>query len=186
MDTNRQEQFITFYSLAGHLLRVRPLRSEDAPQLVAIFENMSPESRFRRFHQTMDNVSPARVREEAMNIVQADSERNWGLIAFTDDGRQQNVPIGAVRLVRSGAHEAEVAISVRDDFHNLGIGSQLMLMLATGAREMGILRLVADIQNDNPAIWHVFKKLPFSVKRVSEGTHSHIIVDLAGHSPASP
>lgn len=167
------------------MIRVRPLRAADAPLLIAIFENMSAESRFRRFHQTVDHVSADRVEQEAVSIAQADPARNWGLVAFADRSDQQNIPVGAARLVRTGSDEAEVAISIRDDFQNQGIGTQLMRMLAAGAKEMGVRRLVADIQNDNPAVWRVFKNLPFSVTRESQGTHSHIMVDLAGHRAPS-
>jgi acetyltransferase len=185
MNIKDKDQFITFRSQAGHLIRVRPLRAADAPLLIAIFENMSPESRFRRFHQTVENVSAARVEQEAVSIAQADPARNWGLIAFADRPDQEHVPVGAARLVRTGSGEAEVAISLRDDFQNMGIGTQLMRMLATGAKEMGVRTLVADIQNDNPAIWRVFRNLPFPVTREPQGTHSHVIVDLAGRRSPS-
>ena len=84
-----QDQFITFRSRAGHIVRVRPMQFEDSSLLVDIFENMSSESRYRRFHQTMDQVNPTRVHQEAANIAQADPSRNWGLIAFVDLPRQQ-------------------------------------------------------------------------------------------------
>jgi RimJ/RimL family protein N-acetyltransferase len=181
-----QDQFITFRSQAGHLIRVRPLRSGDAPQLVAIFNHMSSQSRFQRFHQTVGHVSVARIKEEAASIAQGDPERNWGLIAFAEVPDHAIIPVGAARLVRTGPNEAEVAISLRDDFQNVGIGTQLMRMLAAGAKEMGIRRLVADIQNDNSAIWCVFKKLPFPVTRVPQGPYSSVIIDLTGGHPASP
>ena len=173
-----ENNFVTFRSRAGNLVRVRPIRFDDAPSLVDIFEHMTAESRYKRFHQTLDHVSQSRVQQEAISIAQADSNSNWGLLAFTDLPDQQHVPVGAVRFVRTAAHEAEVAISIRDDFQNMGIGTQLMHMLAGAAREMGLQRLFADIQNDNPAIWHVFKSLPYDVTRLPEGTGSNVVISL--------
>ncbi len=181
---NRQEQFITFYSQASHLVRARPLHQEDAPLLVDIFQHMTPESRYRRFHQTLDYVNPVRVLQEASSITQADPQRNWGLIAFTDLPDQKDVPIGAARFVRTKPNEAEVAISIRDDFQNLGIGSQLMRHLAAAAVEMGLQRLIADIQNDNAAIWRVFNSLPYQVLRIPDGVYSNIVISLT--SPRDP
>lgn len=173
-----EDKFVTFRSQASHLIQVRPIRFDDAPSLVDIFEHMTAESRYKRFHQTMDQVSPSRVQQEAINIAQADSNSNWGLLAFTDLPDRPHAPIGAVRLVRTAPHEAEVAISIRDDFQNQGIGTQLMRMLAEAAQAMGFQRLIAAIQNDNPAIWHVFRKLPYDVAHSTEGTVSNIVISL--------
>lgn len=173
-----EEKTVVFRSRAGHTVRVRPLQFDDAPLLVDIFEHMTAQSRYRRFRQTTDHVSPSRIRQEAANIAQADPSSNWGLIAFADLPDRQNVPVGAVRFVRTAQYEAEVAISIRDDFHNVGIGTQLMHMLAEEAYKMGLRRLVADIQNDNPAIWYVFKSLPYHVHRLPEGVSSNIVISL--------
>ena len=173
-----EDKTVTFYSRAGHLVRVRPMQFDDAPLLVDIFEHMSSQSRYRRFRQTTDHMNPNRIRQEATNIAQADPSSNWGLIAFADLPDRQNAPIGAVRFVRTKLDEAEVAISIRDDFQNVGIGTQLMHMLAEEAHRLGLQRLVADIQNDNPAIWYVFKSLPYHVDRLPEGTCSNIVISL--------
>ena len=173
-----KDKTVTFRSRADHLVQVRPMRFDDAPLLVDIFEHMTAQSRYRRFHQTLEHVNPDRIRQEAINIAQAETSSNWGLIAFADLPDRQNVPIGAVRFVRTAPYEAEVAISIRDDFQNVGIGTQLMHMLAEAAHKMGLQRLVADIQNDNPAIWYVFKSLPYHVHRLPEGVCSNIVISL--------
>jgi acetyltransferase len=173
-----EKQIEPFYSKTGQRIGVRPLRADDAPLLVDIFNHMTAESRYRRFHQTVENVSTARKAQEAQNIAQANPKRNWGLIAFTDTLGKQNVPIGAVRMVLTETHEAEIAISLRDDFQNMGIGTQLMTMLAERAKQQGLERLIADIQNENVAIWRVVKKLPYNVLRTPEGNYSRIVVFL--------
>ena len=76
-----EEQTTTFHSRAGHSIRVRPLQHDDAPFLVDIFENMTAESRYKRFHQSLNHVSTNRIWTEANNIAQADPERSWGLVA---------------------------------------------------------------------------------------------------------
>lgn len=178
MNTIRENQTNAFRSKTGQLIHVRPLEADDAPLLVDVFNHMTSESRYRRFHQTVDHVSDGRKQQEAENIAQADPERNWGLIAFANTASEQNVPIGAVRIVQTERRVAEVAISIRDDFQNMGIGSQLMSMIANEAERMGFERLVADIQNDNVAVWRVFKKLPYEVMRIPEGATSKITISL--------
>jgi len=174
-----QQQYATFRSTANHLIHIRPLQPDNAPLLVDIFEHMTSESRYRRYHQTLDHVSANRIQQEALLIAQADPDKNRCLIAFTDLPGQAAVPIGAVRFVQTAADEAEVAISIRDDFQNMGIGTQLMRLLVEEARMLGLRRLTADIQNDNLAIWHVFKSLPYPLRRSPDGMNSTIMITLA-------
>lgn len=172
------DQTKIFYAKTGQPVQVRPLQFDDASLLVDIFDHMTAESRYRRFHQPVVHVSAARKQQEAINITQADPSRNWGLIAFSDLPGRESVPVGAVRMVLTEPHRAEVAISIRDDFQNMGIGSQLMNMLAQKAKQMGVEQLAADIQNDNAAIWRVFKKLPYYVVRIPEGSYAKIAISL--------
>jgi acetyltransferase len=178
IEMTSENQIDTLYSKTGQRITVRPLRGDDAPLLVDIFDNMTAESRYRRFHQTVENVSATRKQQEAESIAQANPKRNLGLIAFSETQGKQNVPIGAVRMVLTEPHEAEIAISIRDDFQNMGIGTQLMNLLAEKAKQQGLERLVADIQNENVAIWRVIKKLPYKVQRTPEGNYSRIVISL--------
>ena len=180
-----QQQTTTFHASAGHIIHVRRLQSDDAPLLVDIFEHMTSDSRYRRYHQSLDHVSAGRIQQEALQIAQADPGKNRCLIAFTDLPGQSAVPIGAVRFVQTSPQKAEVAISIRDDFQNMGIGTQLMRLLAEEARALGFSWLTADIQNDNLAIWHVFKSLPYPVLRSPEGSHSNLMITLTPQSEIS-
>ncbi len=157
---------------------MRPMRAEDGPVLVDVFEHMSPQSRYMRFQQTVDHVSKQRIEEEAHRIVLADLAKNHGLIAYADLPHQVDVPVGVARWVEINADEAEVAISVRDDFQNQGIGSQLMQYLVKEAAEAGYKRLSASILNANPAIWSVFAHLPYVVIRTPVKNGSEVIIAL--------
>lgn len=175
---NLQERTSSFVAKNGQKIFVRHLRDNDAPLLVSVFNHMTSESRYRRFHQTVDNISPSRIWQEAQNIAQADPHYNHGLIAFVEHPMEGFLPVGAVRIVKLNPDEAEVAISIRDDFQNIGIGTKLMRLVADNAQILGYKRLVADIQNNNQAVLQVFYKLPYSVQRELEGSTSHIVVTL--------
>lgn len=167
-----------FFSKEGHEIRVRRVEASDTAYLVDIFEHMSSESRYKRYNQVLDDVEPARVWEEAKRIAGADAGMNRCLIAFTDLPEGTAVPVGAARLVETDAGVAEVAISLRDDFQNTGIGRELMRLLALEARDAGYKTLTASIRNDNPGIWKVFKSLPFEVFRVPDGSFSEVTIQL--------
>ena len=174
----KKEHLFSFPSKSGPKIQVRPLRADDAPLLVDVFNHMTSESRYRRFHQTLDHVPTSRIWAEAKNIADADPARNRGLLALTEIPDEGVVPVGAVRIVETIPGEAEIAISIRDDFQNQGIGSRMMRLMADEAKAVGYHRLVADIQNDNQAIWRVFNKLPYRVLRSAKGSYSEIVMFL--------
>jgi len=176
IDSLEQERFV---AKDGRVIRVREFGPGDAALLVDIFKHMSGESRYQRYNQPLEKVEPTRMWKEAIQIAYLDRDREYGLIAFADGEDGMEIPVGAARLVKTGEGTAEVAISLRDDFQNLGIGTKMMRLLAFDARDLGYGTLTASIRNDNPAIWRVFNSLPFKIERMVEGSFSDIEVDLS-------
>ncbi|MCB8983068.1 MAG: GNAT family N-acetyltransferase [Ardenticatenaceae bacterium] len=174
----KQVMDYSFTTKDGQEISVRRLRHDDAVYLVDIFENMSSDSRYRRFHQMTDNLQPALIWREAENIAHLDEARQGGLIAFADLPDRPQAPIAAARFVCLGEGRAETAVSVRDDMQNKGIGTQLLHLLTEEARAQGIQKLVADIMNNNRAILGVLRKLPYVVSRVPDGLYSTLEIDL--------
>lgn len=179
-----------FETRHGLQVRVRLMRSDDAAYLVDIFEHMSADSRYQRFHTPLENPSPERIWREAMEIATADPSAQTCFLAFADLPSQKNAPIGAARYVIVEPGMAEAALSVRDDGQRQGIGTQLLCILADAARDAGLEKLTASIQNENLGIWEALRRLPYPVKRQVTGADSDVIVDLTGqmedHSPQFP
>ncbi len=157
---------------------MRNMRFNDAAYLVDIFENMSSDSRYQRFHQSTDHLHPGRIWREAENIAHMDHKKQDGLIAFADLPDKSNAPVGAARYVCLGDGRAETAVSVRDDMQGQGIGTELMCYLAEEARHNGIQKLVADVLNNNKGVIGVLNKLPYKMTRYPEGVYSTLIVHL--------
>ena len=175
-----------FRTKSGVEVTVRRLLPREAHLLVDLFAQMGPDSRYRRFHQPLSDVSDARIWEEACRIANADPRTNICLIALVDLPDQPGAPVAAARCVGTAPGEAEVAISVRDDMQRAGIGTVLINMLAQQALEAGFTRLVAAIQNDNLGIWRVFDRLPYTVIREPEGSFSNVIILLTTPRPDKP
>ena len=170
----------SFETKSGHEVRIRPIEPNDTPLLVDIFEHMSPESRYRRFLQTLDHISDTMIWREAERITHHDPETSQGLIAFMDMGDDIDVPIAAGRYVRFPQDHlvAETAVSVRDDLQGQGLGTYLLQLVAEEAREAGVIQLVATIQNENKAIWGALKHLPYPINKKTEGSFTDVYVDL--------
>jgi GNAT superfamily N-acetyltransferase len=101
------------------------------------------------------------------------------LIGFADLPGEPDAPVGAARYVVLEPGVAEVAMSVRDDCHGLGIGTRLLQLIAEQrAREAGIRCLTGEILNENEAVWMVLKRLPYRVTRRPQGLFSTVEIDL--------
>ena len=168
----------SFSTKNGLQIQLRHIQQGDAPLLVQIFDHMGPESRYSRFLQSLDDPNPELIWEEAERIAQAAPDQKDGLLAFANLPEEGVVPIGAARYVRLEPETAEAAISIRDDLHNMGIGTKLLQLMTEQARQAGVKKLVATIHNENKIIWKVLKKLPYQLRRTPEGIYSEIEVDL--------
>ncbi|MCB9418246.1 MAG: GNAT family N-acetyltransferase [Ardenticatenaceae bacterium] len=171
----------SFETKTGIVVRVRPLLPEDAPYLVDIFEHMSADSRYRRFHQPVNHLSPERIWAEAESI--AHTPEQVGFIAFADLPGDPGTPVGAVRCVCLGDGKAETAVSVRDDMQKQGIGSHLLSLLVKEARNHGVTKLLATIQSSNRSIIHILNRMPYAYTRKSIGPDTELELDITSFDP---
>jgi acetyltransferase len=173
-----KEILYVFNAKDGQEIRVRHLSPDDAPHFVDIFENMSSDSRYLRFHQTADHFHPQRIRLEAEKIAQTPPERQGGLIAFADLPDRANVPVAVARYICLGDGVAETAVSVRDDMQGKGLGTQLLTQLAKEALARGVRLLTANVLNANKGIFAVLMKLPYQINCKPEGSTTVVEIDL--------
>lgn len=175
---NTREPLHSFRTKTGLIICVRRLQVKDACYLVDVFDHMGPESRYQRFCRAIGNVSREQIWQEATEIAQLTANKGAGLIAFSALPGQGIVPLGVARYVETTSRTAEVAVSIRDDFQNMGIGTELMRLLAEMARENGFERLVGDMLSDNVTMWRVFQHLPYHATRTADGMYYQVALDL--------
>ena len=160
----------------GTIVRVRPIRPDDAPQLLLFHRQLSPSSVYRRHFFTHPELSPS----EVAHFTQVDYLDRLALIA-EDAGHM--VAVG--RYERSpGTTEAEVAFVVADAYQHLGIGTMLLDHLAYAARPNGISTFVATTLADNRNMVDVFLHSGFTVTMTS--SRGVISVRLALGSDPEP
>jgi acetyltransferase len=173
-----EETVYTFTSEDGLVLKIRPLKPEDARHLVDLFEHMGPESRFLRFNLALSNPDPELVWSEAGRLAQVDPERDGAWLVFADLPDRENVPVAGCRFMRLGDDTAEASLAVRDDMQRQGIGRELLRFMVRQARDKGIRCLVATIQRGNRALWRLLQSSGVEFRIESEGSYAHITVDL--------
>jgi GNAT superfamily N-acetyltransferase len=168
----------TFQAKDGTLIEVRPMQREDAVHLIDIFDHMGLDSRYTRFNMAMPTPEPERVQQEAAEMVDFERPESDGWLAFADLPDGPDTPVAGIRYIHTGPGEAEIALSVRDDMQNKGIGTALFTYLLEQAKEAGISRLVGLAQRNNPPLFQLLNNVPYPVKRTPDGSYVHLEVSL--------
>ena len=134
----------------GTTIVMREVRADDKAAIAAAFEDLSPESRYRRFFTPMSRLSETDLRY----LTEVDHHDHEAVVAFDRDGGR---PVGVARYVRGpGGGEAEVAVAVIDDRQGRGAGTALLERLIERASENGIERFVAVVQQQNAEALELF------------------------------
>jgi GNAT superfamily N-acetyltransferase len=139
----------------GTHYRLRPIRPDDAPGLMAFHGQLAARSVYLRFFSFHPELSA----DEAQQFACVDQVDRLALVAEHDGhliavGRYESGP---------GETEAEVAFVVADVFQHHGIGTVLLDELARAARERGIRTFRAETLADNRAMLDVFGHAGFLV-----------------------
>ncbi len=132
---------------------VHALDRRSAPAAVdAVFDGLSDQSRYLRFHAPMPRLTKA-FRDRLVDI---DGVRH-AAVAATVVGE----PIGLARLVETGQRRAEMSVAVVDRWHRRGVGRMLLTELAELAGRLGYLELYGDVLPENtPMVRLVRRAMP--------------------------
>ena len=112
--------------LDGTTVFVRPISPEDKPLLSAGLRMLSPETAFRRFLSPKVSFSPAELRY----LTEVDQVDHVALVAVH---AERGGLVAVARSVRTGPDVAELAIVVGDRWQRLGLGRQLLDLVAERA-----------------------------------------------------
>jgi GNAT superfamily N-acetyltransferase len=132
----------------GTRVRLRLLRPDDRDGLARGFEQLSAESRYRRFFSAMPRL-PATLLDQ---LTATDNRDHLAVIAQrVDADGVAHEGLGVARFVRlkDAADTAEAAVAVIDRVHRQGAGTILLSVLTRAARERGITKFRCFVQADN-------------------------------------
>ncbi len=134
----------------SNIINVRLLQENDTEHLIDLFDHLSAESRYNRFHRPLEHPSLEQVRQGAEQLAHIGPEMGLALIGFAEvEGAA--APVTVARYVRLNDTQAEPALTVRDDFQGQGIGRQLFERLIAAARHEQIEQFIATVQPSNHA-----------------------------------
>ena len=145
---------------------VRPIRPEDAEKEQYFVQNLSDESKYFRFMQSMDKLTPIML----ARFTQIDYDREMALVAVINEHEYHARIIAVARYVSNpDAQSCEFALTVADAWQRKGIGRRLMQRLMTVARDRGIEIMEGEVLSNNVKMLRLCERLGFrSVRNPSE------------------
>lgn len=152
----------------------RPISPADAPHLIDIYDHLSPESRYLRFHQSLEGISQEQVEQRAAQTAYDSVAHGFGLLAFGATQQLAHNPLGGARyyLDNQTADAGELAITIRDDAQRQGLGQMLLNQLIDEARSRGIRYLKGTALHSNTGIWRLLRSTMLPLESWHDGPDS--------------
>jgi RimJ/RimL family protein N-acetyltransferase len=140
---------------------LRPVKINDEPALKDFFYSLSDQSMSRRFMSVRKDMPHERLQE----FVVIDYSKEIVILAMLDDPAQKEI-IGVGQYgIQQDQHTAEVAFVVRDDYHNKGVGTELLSYLTVLAKKQGLFGFTAEVLVENTAMVHLFENQGFDIQK---------------------
>lgn len=141
----------------GSEVTIRPIRPEDADIEQDFVRNLSGESRYYRFMDSVRELTPRML----SHFTRVDYDRHMALIAVCGiDGNE--IQVGVARYVAAEDRQTcEFAIVIADDWQRKGLGARLMRSLMSSARAAGIRVMHGDVLAGNQRMLQFTARLGF-------------------------
>jgi acetyltransferase len=143
----------------GRTVLLRPIKPEDEPLWLEMFQNFSDESVHNRFfYMIRDTPHVVRVRYCDINY-----SREIAIVAELTEERRRI--LGVVRLtIDVDQKTGEVAFIVADPWQGLGLGSQMVDYMIGICKDIGLQTVYALILPDNYRAIRFLKKRDFTIQ----------------------
>ncbi|HEX3035531.1 MAG TPA: GNAT family N-acetyltransferase, partial [Thermodesulfobacteriota bacterium] len=160
-------QYESYHTLKdGTVVLCRPMKPEDEPLILELFNVCSRETiAFRFFH-----YMKITTHEQLVRFTQIDYDREISIVAVVQPpGRERILGIGQVLLEPKG-EKAEFAVVVGDPWQGKGLGKVLTEICISVAKEKGVKFLWGDVIPENKPMINLFKKEGFGIGGKREGS----------------
>jgi RimJ/RimL family protein N-acetyltransferase len=129
----------------GTALHIRPIRPDDAPRLMDLYDRLSRLSAYQRFFSIMKRLPP----DWARLLATVDHRRRLALVAERGPADAPEIEAVARYEPTDDPGTAEVAFAIQDGYQGKGLGTLLLRHLLDAAEARGIHRFRAYVLADN-------------------------------------
>ena len=148
----------------GRNVLFRPIKPEDEPLWLEMFQNFSEESIRYRFFEIIKDT-PHEVRIRYTNI---DYDRELGIVPVLQEKGKEKI-LGVVRLIEEpDGKRGEIAFIVADPWQRLGLGSKMLDYMIEICIERGLDEIYGIMLPDNFRAQELMKKMGFTLKRTKD------------------
>jgi acetyltransferase len=150
----------------GQEVLLRPIKPEDEPMWLEMFQSFSEESIRYRFFQLLKDT-PHEVRVRYCNI---DYDREIAIVAELDEKDYKRI-LGVGRLsIEPDGKTGELAFIIGDQWQGQGLGTKVVDFVLEIAKEMHIEAIYAIMLSDNHRALNLTKKMGFKHEYLADGT----------------
>ncbi|MBD3422247.1 MAG: GNAT family N-acetyltransferase [Chitinivibrionales bacterium] len=156
-------------TVSGQEITLRPIKPEDEPLWIDMFNSFSNETkRFRFFHAISDISHQERIR-----FTFSDFTREIAIVPVVNENGSEKI-LGVGRMQATNREDtADIAFALRDEWQSRGLGEALYDYLSKIARERGIKKLHAQALAGNTKMINLFRKKGCDLQRLpDEGLYS--------------
>ena len=154
----------------GTRVRMRAIRPDDAPRLVALYDHLSRDTRYQRFFSAMRRLPI----DWARFLATVDYTRRFALVAEAPG--DPDPLIAVARYEPAGEPDTvEVAFVVQDDWQGRGLGTLLFRAVLAAAESNGVRRFRAWVLAEN----HRMLRLIAELGEVQQRTFEQGVIELA-------
>ncbi len=148
----------------GTNIKIRPIRPEDASIEANFVRDLSPESKYFRFMQGLNELTL----DMLVRFTQLDYNRELALIAVLEKPGEETELAVARYATNPDGESCEFALVVADAWQHKGIGSSLMTALIEAARQCGFKTMTGEILSGNNSMLELAGNLGFSIRASTE------------------
>jgi len=150
----------------GRTVLLRPIKPEDEPLWLEMFQNFSEQSIRYRFFNII-KYTPHEVRVRYCNI---DYDREIAIVAeLTEDGRRKI--LGVVRVpIEPDKKTGEIAVIVADPWQGLGLGSKMVDHMIEICKDKKLETIYGIMLPDNSGAISLMKKMGFTIEYLDHDT----------------
>jgi acetyltransferase len=157
----------------GLKIMIRPIKPEDAPQLIGLFDSLSPTSIYYRFFGPMKALPHSML----ARFTQIDYDREIAMVALEEGGDGEKM-LGVARVIGDpDGKEGEFAIVVGDPWQGRGVGEKLLEHALRVAKERGLERLWGYVLAENKKMLNLARKFGFQVSSGADFSRYEVSID---------
>lgn len=161
----------------GRRVRLRPIRPDDAPRLVALYDRLSAHTAYQRFFTVMQRLPP----DWARILATVDYVGRLALVAEHGPGDAPEL-IAVARYEPDKDGVAEVAVVVQDGWQDQGLGAIVLDGLLVAAETRGMRHFRAWVLAENTRMLRLLARLGhIETRRTDAG-----VTEVVFSRPAQP